>query len=109
MVKYTIYDRKGFPLVEADTLPEIRKKGMAYMRKNKIPYMEVCKMSMTETDWVRDGKKHRLVDYVGTIQDWKDIRYADGSYPEHRGFTWFTSGKQPEKIINSDGTLGRRL
>jgi len=107
MSMYYIFDKKTNIVASAGTLPEIRRKGMAYCRKENIPHVEVATYVRSKNDaFARDGAL--ILAYAGTIQDWKNIRYADGSLPDFRGFSWWTAGS-PEKAIKADGTLGRKV
>jgi len=107
MTVYRAFGRDTSTVVKANSLPEARRKAIAYLRKSGNGAVDITKMTMMKPGnpfYVNLGK---VLETVGRVEYHLDGRpfgewdKAVSIWRDHR------TGK--ESIIKADGTLGKRV
>ena len=107
MTVYRAFGRDTSTVVKSDSLPDARKKAIAYLRKSGNGYIAITKrVSIKPGDpfYSKNGKELATVGYVEYHLDGRPFGEWDKAVPiwrDHR------TGK--ESIIKADGTLGKRV
>lgn len=107
MTVYRAFARDTSTVVKSDSLPDARKKAIAYLRKSGNGYIAITKRVFTKPGdpfYIKGGKELVTIGYVEYHLDGRPFGEWEKAVP-----VWRDQKKGTEYILNPDGTLGRRL